>query len=132
MQYKLQFKALSVLSTLVAILATTQAAPLLPVPVGVVLFFTANLDDPKGFVSGVAVRASSFQPAPEKWQSLSCWDREIDGRVFAISCSGSSWYVWTDCTNGYRFTTGPISGSYRITMTCPAGYTVIQGDAYGY
>ncbi|GAA2626322.1 hypothetical protein GCM10010411_74010 [Actinomadura fulvescens] len=68
---------------------------------------------------------------PPSTDSLRCWDAYLSGSTFAISCSGNNFYIWTDCSNGYRYTVGPFSGSYRITITCPGGSRPLQGGAYG-
>ncbi|WP_370420151.1 hypothetical protein AB8O64_18990 [Streptomyces sp. QH1-20] len=68
---------------------------------------------------------------PASTESLRCWDAYLSGSTFAISCSGNNFYVWADCSNGYRYTVGPFAGSYRVTITCPGGSRALQGGAYG-
>ncbi|WP_181766899.1 hypothetical protein [Streptomyces albidus (ex Kaewkla and Franco 2022)] len=69
---------------------------------------------------------------PVSSMSLRCWDAYMSGRVFAVSCSGVNWYVYTDCTNNRRYVVGALSGSKRVAIACPAGTRAVRGGAYGY
>ena len=69
---------------------------------------------------------------PASRMSLRCWDAYLSGRVFAVSCSGVRWYVYTDCTNNRRYVVGALSGAKRVAVTCPAGTRAVRGGAYGY
>jgi len=69
---------------------------------------------------------------PVRAASLRCWSPSISGRAFALSCSGSRFYVYTDCSNGHRYVVGALSGSKRVTIVCPVGTRALRGGAYGY
>ncbi|MFC4492778.1 hypothetical protein ACFPA8_01335 [Streptomyces ovatisporus] len=69
---------------------------------------------------------------PAAAASLRCWNPALSGRSFAVSCSGSRYYVYTDCTNDRRYIVGPLSGAKRVRITCPAGSQAMDGGAYGY
>jgi hypothetical protein len=64
--------------------------------------------------------------------SLRCWNPYLGGRAFAVSCSGVRYHVYTDCSNNRRYTVGPLSGSKRVAIYCPAGSRAVRGGAYGY
>lgn len=69
---------------------------------------------------------------PVSAASLRCWDAYRSGRVFAISCSGARYYVFTDCSNSRRYVVGPLSGAKRVAIRCPWGTLAVRGGAYGY
>ncbi|MGF1429508.1 hypothetical protein [Kitasatospora sp. LaBMicrA B282] len=71
------------------------------------------------------------QAVPESADSLSCWDFYLNGSTFAVTCSGNYFWVYVDCANGYRYTYGPLAGTYRVALTCPNGYRALRGGAYG-
>ncbi|KAF9941260.1 hypothetical protein BGZ75_008664 [Mortierella antarctica] len=95
-------------------------------------FSAVNPDDDSDTQSGQARRTPKNKALPKQQASLECWDAYIGGRQFAITCSGSRWYEWADCSNGYRYQAGPVSGTYRGTITCPYGYRALRGGAFGY
>ena len=156
----MQIKALSLLSIFLAIVltvvATVQGAPApteVPTPTSdaetspsattdaspsatndaslSVPFSAVNPDDDSDTQSGQARRVPKNKAQSKQQASLECWDAYISGRQFSITCSGSRWYEWTDCSNGYRYQTGPVSGTYRGTITCPYGYRALRGGAFG-
>lgn len=69
--------------------------------------------------------------APAKAASLRCWNPYLSGRTFAVSCSGRAYRVFVDCSNRVRYVTPALSGSKRVTMTCPGGTRAVRGGAYG-
>ncbi|KAF9954931.1 hypothetical protein BGZ72_004159 [Mortierella alpina] len=95
-------------------------------------FSAVNPDDDSDTQSGQARRTPKSKVQPKQQASLECWDASISGRQFSITCSGSRWYVWADCSNGYRYQAGPLSGTYRATITCAWGYRALRGGAFGY
>ncbi|KAI1293447.1 hypothetical protein EDD11_008364 [Mortierella claussenii] len=111
----MQIKTVLFLSVLLVASATIQAlpAPDAPDAPDSVPFTAVNPKNSGDTKSGNAVRGP-FTKTPKKAPSLACWDPYINGPVFAITCSGSSWYEWADCSNGYRYTGGPLSGTYRV------------------
>lgn len=84
--------------------------------------------------AGMASEALGGQAVdpPRKSAALRCWNPYLSGRTFAVSCSGSRWYVYTDCSNDRRYTVGPLAGAKRVAITCPAGTRAERGGAYGY
>ncbi|KAF9953200.1 hypothetical protein BGZ70_000337 [Mortierella alpina] len=95
-------------------------------------FSAVNPEDDSDTQSGQARRVPKNKTQSKLQASLECWDAYISGRQFSITCSGSRWYEWTDCSNGYRYQAGPVSGTYRGTITCPYGYRALRGGAFGY
>ncbi len=82
--------------------------------------------------TGKASPAGRFgQSLPPARASLRCWSPYLSGRVFAISCSGSAYRVFVDCSNRVRYVTPVLSGSKRVTLVCPAGTRALRGGAYG-
>ncbi|GAA0398803.1 hypothetical protein GCM10010357_19890 [Streptomyces luteireticuli] len=51
-------------------------------------------------------------------------------RSFQITCDGSRWFVFVDCTDGFRYTFGPFSGALRVTAVCPLGARATGGGAF--
>ncbi|WP_432069067.1 hypothetical protein [Streptomyces sp. AA1529] len=85
-----------------------------------------------GTRTGKASPAGRFgQALPPARASLRCWSPYLSGRVFAISCSGSAYRVFVDCSNRVRYVTPVLSGSKRVTLVCPAGTRALRGGAYG-
>ncbi|MEU7313160.1 hypothetical protein [Streptomyces sp. NPDC007083] len=85
-----------------------------------------------GIRTGKASPAGRFgQALPPARASLRCWRPYLSGRVFAISCSGSAYRVFVDCSNRVRYVTPVLSGSKRVTLVCPAGTRALRGGAYG-
>jgi len=127
-----------IISVFVAAIAITLAATVSGESgpfFGIMAPFSAEgMDGASKDLTGLTLRDSSSRPPPSPpvgRQDLSCWDSSIDGRVFSISCTGVQWYAWADCSNGYRYTAGPVSGTYRVAITCPVGSDALRGDAYG-
>ncbi|CAM5369136.1 hypothetical protein [Streptomyces abikoensis] len=81
--------------------------------------------------TGTASQGATNSQLPPQAESLQCRDAYLSGPTFAITCSGNRFYVWADCSNGYRYTVGPFNGTYRVTITCPSGSRALQGGAYG-
>ncbi|MYZ36346.1 MULTISPECIES: hypothetical protein [unclassified Streptomyces] len=79
----------------------------------------------------VAGSAGHEREVPPQEASLSCWDPYFSGSTFAVSCSGNRYYVYVDCSNGYRYVVGPLAGAKRVTITCPGGYRALRGGGYG-
>ncbi|KAF9573405.1 hypothetical protein EC968_008587 [Mortierella alpina] len=95
-------------------------------------FSAVNPDDDSDTLSGEAKRVVKNKAQLQQQSSLECWDAYISGRQFSITCRGSRWYIWTDCSNGYRYQAGPLSGTYRGTIICAYGYRALRGGAWGY
>jgi hypothetical protein len=68
---------------------------------------------------------------PPAAASLRCWNPYLSGRTFAVSCSGTHWRVFTDCTDNRRYVTPALYGSKRVAVYCPAGTRAVRGGAYG-
>ncbi|WP_314171781.1 hypothetical protein [Streptomyces winkii] len=68
---------------------------------------------------------------PYSASSLRCWNPYISGRTFAVSCSGTYWRVFTDCTDDNRYVTPALYGTKRVAVHCPAGTRAVRGGAYG-
>ncbi|MFF3754523.1 hypothetical protein ACFYYH_29435 [Streptomyces sp. NPDC002018] len=82
--------------------------------------------------SGTAAAVSGHgREVPPQEVSLGCWDPYFSGSTFALSCSGNRYYVYVDCSNGYRYVVGPLAGAKRVTLTCPGGYRALRGGGYG-
>ncbi|RAJ71690.1 hypothetical protein K378_00510 [Streptomyces sp. Amel2xB2] len=73
---------------------------------------------------------SSVSP-PAAAASLRCWDPYLAGRTFAVSCSGTAWRVFVDCTNNTRYVTPVLSGAKRVAASCPLGTSAVRGGAFG-
>ncbi|WP_229375203.1 hypothetical protein [Streptomyces spirodelae] len=71
------------------------------------------------------------QARPPARASLRCWSPYLRGRVFAVSCSGSAFRVFVDCSNRVRYVTPVLSGSKRVTLVCPSGTRALRGGAFG-
>ncbi len=82
---------------------------------------------------GIARRSLSMadELPPAASASLRCWNPSLSGRSFAVSCSGSRYYVYTDCTNDRRYVVGPLAGAKRVRITCPLGSQAMDGGAWG-
>ncbi|KAG0263939.1 hypothetical protein BG011_007772 [Mortierella polycephala] len=94
-----------------------------------------TVEDPetkKKVESGSAIQSSQDERLPLSANALQCWDEYRSGRVYALTCSGSRWYEWTDCSNGYRYTIGPFGGTLRGVIVCPLGTYSQRGGAFGY
>ncbi|KAG0245100.1 hypothetical protein B0O80DRAFT_452075 [Mortierella sp. GBAus27b] len=82
-------------------------------------------------ISGNAKPQPKGTKPPSASPNLKCTNPQRKGRSYSITCSGTRWYIWTDCTNGYLYEGGPIDGTFRATITCPAGSTASSGGAFG-
>ena len=80
-----------------------------------------------GFTPG----SPAEETLPPGTEALRCWDAVFSGRVFAVSCSGDRFFVYAVCSNNQQLTVGPLSGSKRVTITCPVGTRAVRGGAYG-
>ncbi|KAF9275042.1 hypothetical protein BGZ68_000164 [Mortierella alpina] len=113
--------------------ATIEATPSPTKDASLTVPFTAvNPEDDSDTIFGRARRTPVNKTQPKQQASLECWDAYISGRQFSITCNGIRWYEWTDCSNGYRYEAGPVSGTYRGTIICPWGSRALRGGAYGY
>ncbi|OEU85375.1 hypothetical protein DB35_15300 [Streptomyces abyssalis] len=83
--------------------------------------------------TGTAVESpgGSLMDPPASARSLRCWNADISGRAFAISCSGSRWRAFADCTDDSRYITPALRGAKRVTIYCPAGTRAVRGGAFG-
>ncbi|WP_346777049.1 hypothetical protein [Streptomyces sp. HNM0575] len=83
--------------------------------------------------SGIAFQSpgGSYVDPPVSAASLRCWGAYISGRTFGISCSGTYWRAFADCSNRVRYVTPALSGSKRVAIHCPAGTRAVRGGAYG-
>ncbi|WP_051137553.1 hypothetical protein [Amycolatopsis alba] len=83
--------------------------------------------------SGTTARSSGTEAeVPPRGPSLDCRDPWLSGSGYALSCSGTDFHVFVDCSNGDRYAYGRGQGEYRIIFTCPGGATALRGGAYGY
>ncbi|KAF9364471.1 hypothetical protein BGX34_001400 [Mortierella sp. NVP85] len=124
----MQIKFASVLVLLAAHSFTARADPI-GVPA---TYTTTNPTSGAQLGSGTAKLDGTRQrPKPVMGKGLQCWDAYRSGSIFAITCGGSRWYEFVDCSNGYRYTIGPFAGVLRGTLTCPGGSLALQGGAYG-
>lgn len=83
--------------------------------------------------SGTAFESpgGSVVDPPVSAASLRCWNADISGRTFSVSCSGRYWHVFTDCTDNTRYVTQALTGSKRVAVYCPPGTRAVRGGAYG-
>ncbi|KAI8353439.1 hypothetical protein B0O80DRAFT_498867 [Mortierella sp. GBAus27b] len=144
----MKFTTFSVLSALLAVAAVVQAAPVAthtsahsPTPSSTpganapkkIPFTAVNPSNSTDVVKGEAQAQPKGAKTPNATpDTLRCWNARFNGRSFSITCSGSRWYFWTDCTNGYLYIGGPLHGTFIATITCPAGSIASKGGAYGY
>ncbi|KAG0197105.1 hypothetical protein BGX28_009378 [Mortierella sp. GBA30] len=127
-----------IFASLLAVVAISQAAPspannaIDASDAAAAPFVAQDPNNASKNQSGVAVGESGRAglPLPDASPGLDCWDESTSGADYSITCSGDSWRVWTDCSNRYRYTAGPLSGSFRAKVHCPAGATVVQGGAF--
>jgi hypothetical protein len=68
---------------------------------------------------------------PAAGAALRCWDPYLYGRTFAVSCSGTYWRVFADCSNNRRYITPAFTGAKRVAVYCPAGTRAVRGGAFG-
>ncbi|KAG0006853.1 hypothetical protein BGZ65_002888 [Modicella reniformis] len=61
---------------------------------------------------------------------LQCWHIVRSESVFSILCKGKRWNQFTDCSNGYRYTLGPLSGVIKTTIECPNKTIALRGGAF--
>ncbi|KAF9941168.1 hypothetical protein BGZ65_004858 [Modicella reniformis] len=81
--------------------------------------------------SGIAKQSSQDETLPPKKRGLACSIPISRGFELTIHCSGPSYNVWVNCTDGYRYTTSdPLMNLRRIVMTCPKGSDATNGGAY--
>lgn len=73
--------------------------------------------------------ASAVEPPAAR--SLRCWNAYISGRTFAVSCSGTYWRAYADCSDSRRYVTPALTGAKRVTIHCPSGTVAMSGGAYG-
>ncbi|KAF9185680.1 hypothetical protein BGZ51_002511 [Haplosporangium sp. Z 767] len=152
----MQIKISALLALLMVVTLTVQAAPTLvstagavtapiPTPTGKseggssgsagatkVAYTVVDPETKEKVESGSAIQSSQDEKLPLSANALQCWDEYRRGRVYALTCSGSRWYEWTDCSNGYRYTIGPFGGTLRGVLVCPQGTYSQRGGAFGY
>ncbi|MFK0251301.1 hypothetical protein ACIQUM_41945 [Amycolatopsis azurea] len=82
--------------------------------------------------SGTTARLSGTEAeVPPRGPSLDCRDEQRSASDYALSCSGTDFHVFVDCSNGDRYAYGRGAGEYRIIFTCPSGATALRGGASG-
>ncbi|KAK3824775.1 MAG: hypothetical protein J3Q66DRAFT_326017 [Benniella sp.] len=130
----MKINTFSALSVFLAAVVVTQAAPAPAYHEAprTVPYHGVNPDDPYDTISGYTELYPKDTPIPKYPPGLSCWGQYYDGRDFGITCKGDGWYVWTRCSNGNRYSGGPITGTYKTVVTCPWGTTATEGGAYAY
>ncbi|MFE4970945.1 hypothetical protein ACFRAR_02365 [Kitasatospora sp. NPDC056651] len=88
---------------------------------------TSAADSPKATDSVVGVSKNSGA----KPLDLNCWNYAFDGPWFYETCNGSSYRVFVDCSDGYRYiSTAYFSGQHNFALECPAG-DAVGGGAIG-
>ncbi|KAK3824773.1 MAG: hypothetical protein J3Q66DRAFT_326014 [Benniella sp.] len=122
---------LSVLSVFLAVITVAQAAPSSVSREKTAPYYGVNPNDPHDTISGYTELYPENAPIPDGPASLSCWGRYFNGPEFGITCDGDQWYAWAKCSNNKQYVGGPIEGRYNAVITCPAGYTAVDGGAYG-
>ncbi|MFG2333150.1 hypothetical protein ACGFMM_26485 [Streptomyces sp. NPDC048604] len=86
--------------------------------------------------TGVAKSLDKSAGAPAAAQGdisaqANCWNGRTSGRNFYMTCSGSGYRVYVDCSNG-RYTFGTYYyGTWNHTLTCPSGTYAIWGGSIG-
>ncbi|WP_046496472.1 hypothetical protein [Streptomyces odonnellii] len=94
-------------------------------------YSAADLNTGRTVSGGAPATSGADREVPPQEASLRCWDPYFSGSTFAVSCDGSRYYVYVDCSNGYRYVVGPLSGAKRVTLTCPGGFRALRGGGYG-
>ncbi|MGW1200249.1 hypothetical protein ACWD4B_31075 [Streptomyces sp. NPDC002536] len=73
-------------------------------------------------------RASS---SAERDLAATCWNGRIDGgRNFFMTCNGTSYHVYVDCTDGRHLFPETFSGQWDFRLTCPAGTRAVWGGSW--
>ncbi|MGW1176030.1 hypothetical protein ACWD4P_20220 [Kitasatospora sp. NPDC002543] len=86
---------------------------------------------PADQAQGESVVGVTVTPGTNKPLSLSCGNYGFDGPWFYETCSGSSYRVFVDCSDGYRYiSTSYYSGTHSFALKCPAG-NAVGGGAIG-
>ncbi|KAF9945357.1 hypothetical protein BGZ65_010844 [Modicella reniformis] len=123
-------KVISILSVLLVTVAVTQAAPA-PAAIEKTIRYTAeNPGDLNNKISGDGELDSNMKAS--ELLGINCRKFVVSGRSYTISCSGTEWYVWTDCSNGGHYIAGTFSETQRVEMVCPIGTTALKGGAFGH
>lgn len=121
------------LLSILAIVLATASVTIRAAPVGKsAIYISADPTSGEQKSSGTAtVDGTNQQPEPAMSQGLQCWNAYRSGSNFSITCNGSRWFEYTDCSDGYRYTIGPFAGALRVTITCPGRSLSLRGGAYG-
>ncbi|KAI8353442.1 hypothetical protein B0O80DRAFT_487568 [Mortierella sp. GBAus27b] len=128
----MKITAFSIISAVLALAAVAQAAPTPAAePPKTIPYVAVNPENKSDTHSGEAAIQPKGKEEPAAAASLRCWNSKFNGRSYSITCSGSRWWIWATCSNGYLYEGGPLSGTYTATITCPVGSTATRGGAYG-
>ncbi|KAI8349824.1 hypothetical protein B0O80DRAFT_141461 [Mortierella sp. GBAus27b] len=114
----MQFKALVLLSAVMASVAVTQAAPLISIQRDETPVIQSSVSDPIPM---------SSNPSPVVKKTTT------NGSIFAITVTGqgSTLYdVYVNCSDGFRYAVASFQGLNRISIKCPNGSTPKDGGAY--
>ncbi|WP_144440933.1 hypothetical protein [Streptomyces roseifaciens] len=73
-------------------------------------------------------RASS---STERELAATCWNGRTDGgRNFFMTCNGTSYHVYVDCTDGRHLFPETFSGQWDFRLTCPVGTRAVWGGSW--
>ncbi|GAA2717040.1 MULTISPECIES: hypothetical protein [Streptomyces] len=73
-------------------------------------------------------RASS---STERELAATCWNGRTDGgRNFFMTCNGTSYHVYVDCTDGRHLFSEVFSGQWDFRLTCPVGTRAVWGGSW--
>lgn len=67
-------------------------------------------------------------PVPNNPGGVECVKKDIKGAFIEIDCSGDSWYLWAQCSDGARYGAGPFEGRYHLVANCPPSSNVVNSD----
>lgn len=73
-------------------------------------------------------RASS---STERDVAANCWNGRTDGgRNFFMTCNGTSYHVYVDCTDGRHLFPETFSGQWDFRLICPVGTRAVWGGSW--